>query len=75
MHSSPADERALVEAMNAAITAEYVALANAAGDVGAQATEEPAALRRASTDWAGCWLRPKPVTTSEPPGDGRRSRP
>lgn len=49
MHSSPADERALVEAMNAGITAEYVALANAAGDVGAQATEEPAALRRAST--------------------------
>ncbi len=48
-HSSAADERALIETMNAAITAEYAGLASAAADAGAQPDEEPAALRRTAT--------------------------
>lgn len=47
-YSSPADERALIETMNAAIRAEYAGLASAAADARAQADEEPVALRGAA---------------------------
>lgn len=45
-HSSAADERALIEMMNAAITGEYAGLADVAAAARAQPDEEPAALRR-----------------------------
>lgn len=52
-YSSPADERALIETMNKAITAEYSGLASAAGDARSQADDGLVALRRAAARLAG----------------------